>query len=248
MNISLTALVLCCLATPVFANPLKLVTGNNYPPFADETLPHGGMMTEIVELAFREAGYATSVAFRPWKRGYEETKKGLFAATFPYIKTTERLKDFYYSEPMNIMYTRIFVTRDSSFTKFEDLQNQRICIPLGFGITKRFAEVFTQNFIRAEGHPVDLVSCLKMMLAGRKDFVIINEITGWMTIQNTFQTKEGFRTLEQVFEEETHHLIVSKTYPDGEDIITQFNIGLKKLEDKGTLHAVIQRHLKGILD
>jgi polar amino acid transport system substrate-binding protein len=248
MQTLMIVLMLCCFTKAVSAYTVHLVTGNDYPPFTDETLQARGMITEIVELAFREVGYQAAITFRPWKRGYEETKKGIFVGTFPYIKTEERLKDFYFSQPINTVYTRIFVTKDSPFTKLEDLKGKRICVPLGYGITMAIDNMLAYESTRQEGNPVNLESCLRMMLSGRKDFFIINEMHGWMTIQNTFHTKEYFRTLDTVFEEVSHHLIVSKTYPDGEKILEQFNKGLEKLKKNSNLNKIINRHLKDILN
>ena len=241
-------LIIFCLSSFATENTIHLVTGNNYPPFTDESLPQRGMITEIVDLAFREVGYQAIITFRPWKRGYEETKKGVFVGTFPYIKTEERQQEFYYSQPINTVYTRIFVTKESSIKRIEDLPGQRICIPLGYGVSKEFDEMLRKNSFKHEVNPVDLEGCLHMMLSGRKDFFIINEINGWMTIQNTFQTKEHFRALDTIFEEETHHLIVPKTHPDGEKMLELFNRGLERMRQKGRLQEIISKHLKEILD
>jgi ABC-type amino acid transport substrate-binding protein len=86
------------------------------------------------------------------------------------------------------------------------------------------------------------------MLSGRKDFFIINEINGWTTIRETFNTTENFRTLDAVFNEETQHLIVSKTTADGERILKAFDRGLTQMKEDGTLQMIISRHLKDILE
>ena len=248
MRFVLLALIFCCVVSLAAAKTIPLVTGNDYAPFTDESLPQGGMVTEIVARAFQQMGYEPSIVFRPWKRGYEETKKGLFAATFPYIKTAERLQDFYYSEPINTVYTRIFVVKDSPIKQLEDLRGRRICVPLGYGVSKSLETILEKDTMNQEENPVDLSGCLKMMMLDRKDFFIINEINGWITIQKTFHTKENFRTLEPVFEEETHHLIFSKDYPDAESILKQFNQAIDTLRQQGTLQHIIDQHLKEILE
>ena len=248
MRLTLLILIFCCVTPLASAKTIPLVTGNEYAPFTDENLPQGGMITEIVVRAFQAIGDEPSIAFRPWKRGYEETKKGLFAATFPYIKTEERLQSFYYSQPINTVYTRIFVTKDSPIKHLEDLRGRRICVPLGYGVSKSLDTLLAKDNLSQEQNPVDLSGCLKMMMLNRKDFFIINEINGWITIQDTFHTKENFRTLEPVFEEETHHLIFSKDYPDVETIIKQFNHALDKLRDQGILQQITYKHLKDILE
>ena len=240
-------LMLCCLSTVGYTETMQIVTGNDYPPFADTHLPQGGMSTEIITLAFRAAGFQPEVMFRPWKRGYEETRKGIFAATFPYIKTEERLKDFFYSDPIDSVYIRIFVRQDSDIKTLEDLEGKRICVPLGYGVAKQFEDLINKHSFQREGNPVELGHCLKMLQSGRKDFFVINEINAWMTIQNTFHTRAHFRTLDTVVAEESHYLIISKTYPQAEKILARFNMGLKQLKDRKILPAVMDRHLKGIL-
>jgi polar amino acid transport system substrate-binding protein len=244
MKSYMIALILCGVTTCATASVIPLVTGNDYQPYTDKSLPNRGMVTEIVELAFKEMGYRPKIAFRPWKRAYAETKKGVFAGTFPYIKSEKRLNDFYFSNPIHTMSIRIFVAADSPIRTLEDLQRKRICIPLGYAVSKRFKQVIYDNMHKKETNPSDLEGCLRMIRSGRKDFFIINEINGWMMIQKTFHTKQYFRTLDDVFEEETHHLIVSKTYPQGKQLIAEFNQGLEKLKEKGLLAEIINRHLK----
>jgi polar amino acid transport system substrate-binding protein len=246
MKLYIIALILCCVTTSVSAEAIQLVTGNHYHPYTDESLPQRGMVTEIVESAFREMQYDPDIVFRPWKRGYIETRKGIFAATFPYIKSKERLNDFYFSDPIHTMYIRVFVAKDSSIKTFEDLQGKRICVPLGYAVSKRLDEIIKANINEQESNPSNLEGCLRMIQSGRKDFFIINEFNGWMMIQKTFHTKQYFRTLDPVVEEETHHLIVSKTNPEGERIIIDFNKGLEKLKAKGLLAEMINRHLRDI--
>ncbi len=234
--------ILCLFATLAVARTIELVTGNGYQPFTDESLPQGGMITEIVELAFQNVRYRPSVVFRPWKRGYEETKQGIFAGTFPHIKSEERLKDFYFSNPIDTVYIRVFVAKDSPIQKMEDLRDKRICIPLGYEVSKRLGDTINYNLNQQEGRPIDLSGCLHMIQSGRKDFFIINEMHGWMTIQKIFHTKAKayFRTLksEKSTEKETHHLIVSKTHPDGKRIISDFNKGLKNIKEEGILEKI----------
>jgi polar amino acid transport system substrate-binding protein len=143
---------------------------------------------------------------------------------------------------------RIFVAKDSPIRELEDLQGKRICIPLGYAVSKTFNSIVNDSEDGSQANPPDLVSCLRMIQLGRKDFFIINEINGWMMILKTFHTKDQFRTLETTFEEETHHLIVSKTYPGAEYLIDQFNHGLKKLKDKGLIEEIMDRHLKAFSD
>ena len=190
MKIYIIALILCSLSSSATANVVQLVTGNDYHPYTDQSLPNRGMVTEIVESAFKEVGYDPKIVFRPWKRAYAETKEGIFAGSFPYIKAEARLKDFYFSEPIHTMSIRVFVGTDSPIRELDDIQGKRICIPLGYAVSKKFREIIGNHIDQQEANPSDLASCLRMIRSGRKDFFIINEINGWMMIQKTFHTKK----------------------------------------------------------
>ena len=234
---------LCVWIACAAADPILLVTGNNYHPYTDESLPNGGMSTEIVELAFKEVQYEPKILFRPWKRGYAETKNGFFVGTFPYIKSSERLKDFYFSDPIYTTSTRIFVTQESNIHEAKDLQGKRICVPLGYAVNKQLGDIVGYHKDQDGGNPSDLSGCLHMMRLQRKDFFILDEGAGWGTIQQTFKTRKYFRTLESPFAQASHYLIVAKTYPKAEQIIADFNQGLKQLQEKQLLEAIINRHL-----
>ena len=223
---------------------LTLVTGNDYPPFTDKALPKGGMTTEIITTVFANLGYRTEVSYRPWKRGRDETKNAKFVATFPYIHTDEREKDFLFSEPLHTLRTRIFVSNQSSINNIEDLDSKRICIPLGFGVTQTINEFLGKNIIREKGNPVDLAGCLKMIQSGRKDFFVLNETNGWITIQNTYNSRNDFRVLDAIVEEETEHLLISKSYPDGSSILNRFNSGLTELRESKVYDEIRNRHLR----
>ncbi len=246
MKSFLVVLALYCLTSIAAADVIRLVTGNDYQPYTDESLPKRGMVTEIVELAFQAMGYESHIVFRPWKRGYLQTKAGDFVGTFPYIKSEERLRDFYFSDPIHTMYIRIFVAKDSPIHRVSDLNNKRLCVPLGYAVSKHLSQLVQLNTDKKDVNPTDLVGCLRMIQAGRKDFFVINEINGWTTIQQTFNTKKHFRTLNILPEEETHHLIISKTYPGGKKIVSIFNQGLEKLRAKGILDRIINRHIEEV--
>ncbi len=242
-----TMFLLCCTPAAV-ADEIKLVTGNDYPPFTDESLPQRGMLTEIVSVIFSNLGYEPVIDFRPWKRGYAEAESGQYAATFPYIQTESRKQEFYYSDPIHKIHTRIFVRVDSEIENLEALRHRRICTPLGYGVTKRFDDFLRENTVERREDPADLAGCFKMIASGRKDFLIINEINGWITIRDTFSDRRQFRTLDTIFEEETHHLIISKQYPDAEILLQRFNGELAALKKSGGVQKIMDRHLSTIMD
>lgn len=72
------------------AEQFALVTGEDYPPFADPRLPGGGLATILVRQVVAALGATARVDFLPWRRGYEDTLRGRYDGTFPYVRTPER--------------------------------------------------------------------------------------------------------------------------------------------------------------
>ena len=237
------------LSTSLSAETFNLVTGNAYPPFTDEKLPNRGMITEIIEATFKEMGDTIAIEFRPWKRGYERTKRGLFLGTFPYIKNKERIRDFYFSKSLYTVINRIFVKKDSSirFSKFEDLKGLVSCIPIGYAVPLKLEEMVDRGEIEKE-NPRDLDKCYMMIKRNRADFTAINELSGWITVKRLFKTKTDFKALDKAVQEVGQYFIISKQYPDGQKILKQFNQAFDRLEKKGVVNEITNRHIGQYLD
>lgn len=232
-----------CLSAPVHSAPLALVTGDDYAPFTGVKLPNQGLATDIVRTAFREMGYETNVAFRPWKRGYAETLSGKYLGTFPYGRNDKREAEFHYSEPLYIFGLYFFARAESdvTFEKDEDLQGQRVCMPIGWNPVRvqKMVDAGIVTMVR----PPDLESCFRMLKRDRADLVRVNDITGWKLIERTFGNRDGFRQLEKPVRENIEHLIIPRSNPEGAALIARFNETLQRLQKDGQIHKLIERHL-----
>ncbi|MCP4396673.1 MAG: amino acid ABC transporter substrate-binding protein [bacterium] len=228
----------------VSAETLKFVTGNEYPPFTDEHLPNGGMITEMIVRIFQELGYSLEIAFYPWARGYEETKKGKYVGTFPYVKNEKRVQDFNYSEPMYTITTRFFVRQDfsSEYLQDEDLKGMRVCKPLGYNLSD--IQPLLDKQLVTVSRPTQMTNCVQMLQKGRVQLLPINEHVGWAILIEEFgeDATTQFKTLDKPLQEDHLYLIISKTSPNGEELLAKFNEGLQRLKDQGTWHDIITRH------
>ena len=233
----------------VAAQTLKLVTGNDYAPFSDETLPNRGMATELVELVVQEMGHASDIRFLPWKRGYAATIRGEFVATFPYIRTAEREQDYLFSDPLNHVATRVFVAHDSTlrYQTVQDLVGKTACNTLGSSHPKSLEKLMLEGKV-ARQSPRDLSSCFGMLRLGRVDFVAINDLTGWGVIRKTYGSHEGFKAIGPPVEMVGQHLMVPRGNPLAEKFLATFNQAMASLEKRGLLKEVRDRHLKAFLE
>lgn len=83
------------------SKPIKIVSGE-WAPFTGENLKHNGIATLIVSSVMEQMGYTPSYEFIPWplaqSRAESSQRNDHIRAIYPYIKTAEREKRFYFSE------------------------------------------------------------------------------------------------------------------------------------------------------
>ncbi|MBK6638910.1 MAG: transporter substrate-binding domain-containing protein [Rhodocyclaceae bacterium] len=186
----IAAAVLC--STCALAEPVSLVSGDDYAPYADRKLPEGGMTTEIVSKAFAAVKQEVKVAWLPWARGFDEAKNGTYAGTFPYLKNAERERDFLYSNLLIKLQDRAFVKAGNAgkfdFSKPESLAGTKICLPLGWATTPKLAEMLKSEKIKKES-PKDISTCVKMVANDRADYFVSDEAQGLAALETGDYTK-----------------------------------------------------------
>ena len=134
--------LLSCLSVSAepFPKELRLITGDDFKPWSDQSLPNGGIITEIIQTTFKQMGVKTTVDWLPWKRGYHNVVEGKYDyyGTFPYSFSNKRAADVYYSIPVLISGLTIFVLdKNPVVTDYKDqeaLHGLRFCTGLGLSL------------------------------------------------------------------------------------------------------------------
>jgi polar amino acid transport system substrate-binding protein len=244
--LAIELLLIAALAIPVHATELNLVTGDQYAPFTDQRLPHGGMLSEMMKVIFHKMGYAVHIDFKPWKRGYMEAREGLYLGTFPYAKTDERLREFLYSEPLHVVREVFYVRRDATirYAQDEDLTGLTVCRPLGY-LLSDIQPLLDAKIVTVQ-QPSQLENCFRMLELKRVDLVVINDTVGKEVVASIYGAsgQSAFKILEKSLAELSLHFIISKQNPDGSLYIQAFNTALEELKRDGTLDAIVRKHLK----
>ncbi len=232
------------LSLPVMAAPLRLVTGDDLPPYTGQGLPGKGMLTEIVQRAFHLVGLETSLHWAPWKRGYELTKIGEYDATFPYAHKPEREEDYLYSDlvygGMRAVYTRPGSGIDPE--RLETFHGKTYCAPNGFIVYPRIEELHRKNLIAIQ-RPFSLTACAQMLALGRVDFFITDALGGDEALKQA-NVGGAIVRLAKPFDRAEFHLIVPKSRPDALTLVNDFNTGLRRLKASGEYAAIVRRHLQ----
>jgi len=83
------------------SKPIKIVSGE-WAPFTGANLENNGIATHIVSSVLEQMGYTPTYEFIPWplaqSRAESSQRNDHIRAIYPYIKTAEREKRFYFSE------------------------------------------------------------------------------------------------------------------------------------------------------
>lgn len=239
-------LVSLLLALPVFtqADSLDLVTGNDYAPFTGRALPGGGMLAQVVQAALAERDIASTLDWRPWNRGYLMTLQGEYDATFPYVRTAEREREYLYSEPLFVAEQYLF-SRAGEVFEPDDLAvlaGTRICYPLGWQPPAAIQRLVEEGHLTRHS-PTGLDECAKLLLLNRDDFFVSDLRLGQAALRATGAPLSRFRRSLKIFSSSALHLIVPRRHPRAEELILSFNAGLASLRANGRYQQIIDAYL-----
>lgn len=235
--LSLGAMLISTLA---LGQPLQLVSGNGYPPFADQHLPGGGIATQVVVAAFERMGEQPSIDWLPWRRGYIAALGGHYVATFPYIRTAERQRDFLYSDPIFRGQAYLYALPDQpQVLTVEGLRNHALCHPWGWamGAGQELQNAIKRGEIRLE-QPEGLDICFEMLRRGRVDAVLsMAEMTDHVLAG--LPPLKIIRAAQPLAETELH-LIVPRSGRDSEQLLEQFNQTLAAMKADGSFDRLLR--------
>lgn len=223
------------------ADKLTLVTGNDYPPFSDSRLHQGGVLTALVRQVLAQDQWAHSIDFKPWTRGYEETLRLQYGATFPYIKTPERAELFEFSDPLYQLGLRLYVHPDSGWSRGteEELEEALFCLPVGYEVSGWVADAMQRlAFVR----PRTMQQCHEMLLRGRVDVLISNRAEVAYQLQSAKRQLPQPRELPEPLADVTLHLIIPSHHPQARELIDRFNRNLRALDQDEGRSRLFSQH------
>lgn len=235
-------LALASLAVPAHAaQTVSLVSGDDYPPFSGTTLTDGGVLSQLVRQAFEASDMAARVDFKPWTRGYEETLKLEYDATFPYLSTPQRRINYLFSEPLYGLSLRLYVRDESHWQTGtqEELRDATFCLPTGYEVSGWIRQERERlAFVR----PRSMEQCHAMLQLGRVDVLISNpDEMAWQAIA-PLATPSNVRQLPESVANVTLHLIIPKAHPRAHQLMDSFNSGLQKLDRSGARQQLFEAH------
>ncbi|OEU65332.1 MAG: hypothetical protein BA863_09610 [Desulfovibrio sp. S3730MH75] len=226
---------ICSFVSPASAIRLAYVEFPPYEGYVDGEPK--GILIDIVTMAFEQAGIPLEL--RPFARAVIEVESGSLDGLFNFYKTEKRLLHFDYSAPIIKNPLVLWVCKESSFRKFEsldDLKDLKVGLMRGYTygmafnhhehIAREFADSHKSNFSKLLFKRIDTYACdYSVGIYTAQKMGILNQLR---TLPTPLIMMEGH---------------IGFTKGKHQDVIRKINIQIKKLQESGTINDIIDKHL-----
>lgn len=237
------------------AQAVELVTGSDYPPFAAADMHDGGLYTHVVRRVYEEMDVAVSVDMMPWKRGYARTREGEYTATFPYVRTEEREREFLYSAPLLPVVQKPVVPASADWEADEpaDLAGRRYCLPTGWAMSptiRKLTEADRLTRVKLST-PMDCMRLLRRAERypqehGVPTFVTFNTILA-KYLAGQIQDFE-IQFLDLVLNRTSQYVIFPRNKAGIHSDLEKFNKTLEKMKNSGKLSDIVINYIRDNID
>lgn len=228
-------------STSVVGQSITVANGNDYTPFTDQKLKRGGMASELVEEAFKAAGWTVKYDWLPWKRGFEMAKSAEIDAAIPWTRRKDRVPHFLFSDAIVSMKEQVWALSDSTATSYADLTGKTGCLPAGYSAPEELKPLIKSGAIKRD-KPKGMTLCFKKLLAKRVDFIIVNSVQAASIVKNSVKDPASLKAIITEPGQTELHVLVGKTHPKGAEIIAAFNKGLAALKSSGDYEKIVSSH------
>lgn len=246
--------------TAAVRSKINLLTGDDYAPFTSKVSHNGGLITEVVSAAMTNANPDQGFAIHwvnDWASHFDPLlSNALLDLGFPWYRPdcdtmpdSYRCVNFHFSDPMFETLMLLFVdkSRPFVFDTDADIEGKTLCRPSGYltfdldGYGRRWLE--DKKITLKQPHKV--ADCFDMVARGEADAVAINEFTG-RSVMKENGLLDQFDVLPLPLSVLGIHVVVHKTHPQAEQMLTLINTGLRNIREDGSYQAIIEDHMARI--
>jgi polar amino acid transport system substrate-binding protein len=219
-----------------------------YPPEHSKNLPHQGVVSHIIELAFAQNNIKIKWQYYPMSRAFMMAKSGRVDATASYGYSKDRIDGMYISDSIISSATYFYHLKTTGF-KWRNIND---LAGLTVGITNKlnYGDVFNnavkENIFIVDKAQHDYLN-FKKLLAGRIDiFPMTSGIAEYLLI-----TSFPKGTLEKITYNKKHirvydsFIFFPKNLPKSASLLANFNQGLQKLRKSGQYQQILSNYHNG---
>lgn len=240
--------------------PVVLITGNDFLPFTDESLPERGMFTELVETAAvrSDPEREFEVKFVNDWAAHLDTLLPIMAfdGSFPWTKPDcsqldtlsaddkYRCENYEFSEPFYEVVDGLFSRKNSGFADmltYDQLVGTRICRPDGQSTARLDAVGLSAPKIKLL-RPVRVAECFEALMAGAVDIVALDSQVASVMISDMGLDGEVVEN-PNLGEVNALYVVVHKQNPRGREVLDFLNAGLADMMKTGEWYDIVSKAL-----
>ncbi|WP_374569592.1 substrate-binding periplasmic protein [Ideonella sp.] len=241
----LTCLLLVLLYGFVQAAPVEVVT-TDAPPFnmLDGQYP-SGFATDILRESMQHAGLEPHIEFLPWPRALLRVKEDPNTLIYTISRTPEREDQFEWIGPFarhQGFFYKLSNRSDMRLDSLQDVRKYRVATVRGDAQTDLMLklDIVDQNLLQLVS---DGDTTIRLLLAGRVDLVIANEIgMAWRMKLHGLSGTEVERTVMLVDNGGYYFAFGKGADPT---LVARLRRGFAEVKDKGLPQRLLERYLPG---
>ncbi|WP_293265646.1 transporter substrate-binding domain-containing protein [Neptunomonas sp.] len=222
----------------------RVVTGvgTDWAPHMGSELINGGAMSVIVKEAFSRTGHGAEFKFINWNRALKNVKEGENDFIIGAYYGDERASTYRYSNPVYNVDLGLVALDTLGVDTVENLQNlkpYKIGVNQGYVYSKEFDTADYLNKVQVSSPTLNI----RKLYRNRVDMV-----AGAFDVLRSIAIEEQQDTIKLVFiqpplQTNALYIMVSKSIPDSEKIVSDFNKGLQLMRVDGTLDRILREYL-----
>src|SRR5690606_38121580 len=166
-------------------------------------------------------GVDVEFTYLPWKRAFEEARRGEYDFTSFWYANSERLDAVLASDPVIQNRTVFFQRNDEEpieWQTLKDLEKYRLSATIGFTYTEEFLDAIATRALQATMVPTDTQN-IKMLMSKRVDLVATDEMSGYYMAATLSVDPRKLRVLEPELAKVNGYLMATKIYPESIELI-----------------------------
>lgn len=242
-NYKFVLLLLVIILFPLYSHAsssgIRIALGE-WPPYASENLPHGGLLPLIIKRSLSDSGIKPSFFFMDWDTAYEKTLNGQYDISPGWLKTPEREKDMHFSKPMSYIDLRFLHSNKIEFSwdKIEELYHLKLGLVHGYSYGKKLDYSIHKKYFSSTYFDSDREALIG--LANNEiDIYPSDAIVASYLLNNLPNTlQEKIRLDEQTLNNSPIFLIQSKQHSN--KLLDQFNRNFAALKDRGGYAKILE--------
>jgi polar amino acid transport system substrate-binding protein len=219
------------------AEEIITISTLEYAPWTGKNLKNNGFVNHVITDAFQRKGYTVRYTYLPWKRAVTEAKNGKYSALSYVYWSTDREKEFFFSDPISeekIVFFHLKSNPIKDWKTLVDLKNYKFGATRGYTYTKSFWDAANTKRLMVDVTNSDLQN-FKKLLAGRIDIFPSGLVNGNSILQKEFDVSQSdlLSFHPKPLSKTTGHLAFTRSRKNSENLLRIFNQGLAELKKEG---------------